>query len=455
MIRLSEDTRVLFRRFFPLFIIIALQRLFAMLVNVADNFMLGAYSQTAMSGAAMVNQLQYVLLQLVSGIGVGVSVLGAQYWGKRETAPIRKIISVGLKFSVASGLIFFLACTFFPEPVIRIFTNEDVVVAEGLLYLRIMRWTYILFAVSAVLMYSLQCVQTAFIGTVMSASTIVINVCLNYCLIYGNLGCPELGIRGAAIATLTSRTVELLIVLGYIFFRDKKLKMRPKHLLSFDMSYLGDFVKVSLPMMITGILWGVGQSAHTAIIGHMGETAIAAGSIATVLNQLFISFSNGSVNAASVTIGKTIGEGRMDLIRPYTRKLQIIFVFLGLISGAVLFLTRDFIISFYNVTPDARAMARAFINILCVSVVGTCYEYPIESGIVAGGGNTKYAAIVDNCFIWLFVLPGAFLSAYVFHWSPIVTYMFLKSDQLLKCIPNGIYCNRYTWVHDLTRPASD
>ncbi|MBR6259110.1 MAG: MATE family efflux transporter [Oscillospiraceae bacterium] len=452
--RLSEDTRVLFKRFFPLFITIALQRLFAMVVNVADNFMLGAYSQTAMSGAAMVNQIQYVLLMLVSGIGVGVSVLGAQYWGKRETEPIRKIISVGLKVSIASGLVFFLACTIIPEQVVRIFTNEDAVVAESLDYLRIIRWTYILFSISALLMYSLQSVQTGFIGTVMSASTIVINVCLNYCFIYGNFGFPEMGIRGAAIATLASRSVEVLIVFGYIFFIDKKLRLRPKHLLSFDMSYLGDFVKVSLPVMITGILWGVGQSAHTAIIGHMGETAIAAGSIATVLNQLFISFSNGSVNAASVTIGKTIGEGRMDLVKPYTRKLQLIFIILGIISGLILFLLRDFIISLYKVTPEAREMAYTFINILCVSVVGTCYEFPVESGIIAGGGDTKYAAIVDNCFIWLFVLPGAFLSAYIFHWPPMVTYMFLKSDQILKCIPNSIRCNRYKWVRDLTRPAN-
>ena len=220
---------------------------------------------------------------LLMGIGMGVSVLGRQYWGKKEISPIRRVSSVGLKFSLAMGLLFLVLTSVAPEFCLRLFTNESEVISEGMLYLDIMRWTYLIFAISNVLMYSLQSVETAFIGTIMSVSTIIINMCLNYCFIFGNFGAPEMGIRGAAIATLTSRCVELVIILIYIFFIDKKLKFRPRHLINLDFAYLKDFAKAALPVMVSGALWGVAQGAQTAVLGHMSATVIAANSIASVI----------------------------------------------------------------------------------------------------------------------------------------------------------------------------
>ena len=96
-------------------------------------------------------------------------------------------------------------------------------------------------------------------------------------------------------------------------------------------------------------------------------------------------------------------------------------------------------------------MAVDFMTVLSVASIGSCYEYPVEGGIIAGGGSTKYAAVVDNLFMWLFTIPSAALSAFVFQFPPVVTFCFLKADQLLKCIPNAIVCNRYRWVRTLTR----
>lgn len=445
----------LYRTFFPLLAVISLQQLASLAVNLTDNLMLGAYNELALSGATLVNQLQFILQSLVVSIGSGVAVLGAQYWGKGQVSPIRRITSIGLKFGVLMGAVFFLLTFFLPEPVLNLFTSDKSVVAEAQQYLAIMCYTYLIYAISNTLMYSLQSVETAFVGTIMSLSTLCINVCLNYILIFGHFGAPELGIRGAAIATLTSRVVELIIILVYLFFVDKKLKMRPKHLINWDMAFLRDFVKVSLPLVITGGLWGVAQAAQTSILGHISAETIAANSIATVVSQLFTVVGMSAAAAASVTMGKTIGEGRLDLVRPYTRRLQLIFLALGLISGTALFLCKDLIISLYAVSAETRALASQFLTILAVSSVGSCYEYPVEAGIVGGGGNTKFAAIMDNSFMWLFTIPMASLSAFVWNLPPVVTFLFLKADQLLKCIPNGIYCNRYTWVRQLTRDRDD
>ena len=444
-----------YRTFFPLLFVIVLQQLAALAVNLADNIMLGRYSELALSGASLVNQLQFTLQQIAAGIGMGIVVLAAQYWGQKRTEPIKKIISLGVKCGFFSGVLFFAISQLAPAGVLGLFTRDTEVIAEGVRYLKVICWTYPVFGLSNSLMYALQSVETAMIGTVMSCSTICINVCLNYCLIYGNCGAPELGIVGAAVATLVSRLVELGIILVYILFLDKKLHMKLWEILKWDGTYLQDYLKVSTPIVISGLLWGVAQAAQTAIPGHMSATAIAANSIAIILFEIFAVLGAACANTASVVTGKTIGAGKLDKVKAYSKTMQGIFLLGGLFSGGMLFWCKDWIVNFYTVSPAVKAMAVDFMTVLSVASIGSCYEYPVEGGIIAGGGSTKYAAVVDNLFMWLFTIPSAALSAFVFQFPPVVTFAFLKADQILKCIPNFITCNRYRWVKRLTRGDSN
>lgn len=446
----TKDTSF-YRMFFPLLAVISLQHLAALAVNMADNIMLGTYTELALSGATLVNQIQFTLQQVASGIGMGIVVLASQYWGQRRTEPIKKIISIGVKFGLLTGILFFAAAKLIPHQILSLFTSDEAVIQEGMRYLKVISWTYLVFGLSNSLMYSLQAVETAAIGTVMSVSTICINVCLNYCFIYGNFGAPELGITGAAIATLASRVVELVIILAYVLVVDKKLKMRLHELFQLDFTYIRDFVKVCTPSVISAGLWGVAQAAQTAVLGHIDATVIAANSIAIVIFQIFVVVGMACTNAASVAVGKTIGEGRLDMVRSYAKTLQGIFVIIGVICGSLMFIFKDAIVSLYTVSEETKTLAIHFLTILSIASVGSCYEYPVESGIIAGGGNTKYTAWNDNLFMWLFTIPSAILSAFVFKFPPEVTFCFLKADQLLKCIPNAIVCNRFKWVRVLTR----
>jgi len=443
--------RSFYATFFKLLIIISLQQLAALAVNMVDNIMLGTYTELALSGATLVNQVQFVLQQLSAGIGIGIVVLGSQYWGQKRTGPIKQIINIGIKLGLLVGLIFFAVSKLCPHFLLSLFTNDETVIAEGMRYLNVICWTYIVFSVSNALVYALQCVETAIVGTVMSVCTIIINMCLNYCFIYGNFGAPELGVVGAAVATLISRCVELIIILVYILFMDKKLKAKLSELVRIDFFYLRDFFKVATPVIVSGALWGIAQAAQTAVLGHIGATVIAANSIAVVIFQVFAVVGMSCANVGSVVMGKTIGEGKLHMVRSYSKTMQATFLLLGIISGALLFICKDFIISFYSVSEETKTMALQFITILSITTVGTCYEYPVESGIIAGGGFTEYQAWTDNLFMWIYTIPAAVLSAFVFHFSPVVTFAFLKSDQLLKCIPNSIVCNRFRWVKILTR----
>ena len=124
---------------------------------------------------------------------------------------------------------------------------------------------------------------------------------------------------------------------------------------------------------------------------------------------------------------------------------------MGLIFGGLMFLCKEAIVGLYAVSPETKALAVQFLTVLSVATVGSCYEYPVESGIIGGGGSTRYTAWVDNLFMWLFTIPSAILSAFVFRFPPVVTFCCLKADQILKCIPNCIVCNRFRWVKLLTR----
>lgn len=453
LLRLFVRDKQFYRTFFSLLIVIGLQQLATLTVNLVDNLMLGAYSEAALSGATLVNQIQYTLQQLTMGVGMGIVVLGSQYWGKAEITPIKKIISVGMKFNFVAGAIFFAVTYFVPEAVLRIFSDDPVVLNEGLKYLKIMCWTYIIFSLSSGMVYALQCVESATIGTVMSLSTICINACLNYLLIFGNFGFREMGITGAAIATLTSRIVELIIILVYVLFVDKKLRMTLNEIVKWDFSYLSDFVKVATPYIISGMLWGFGQAAHTAIMGHVGSasTAVAANSIAAVYFQVFSVFGTSCSSVASVIIGKTIGENHLNKVKPYSKTLQALFVLLGLATGGVMLLCIEPVISLYSISDEAYQLAIQFMTIVSITTVGTCYEYTVGYGIIGGGGSTKYPVIMDNLFIWFFTIPLAYVSAFVLCFPPYITFVCLKIDQLIKCVPNFITCNRYRWVKTLTR----
>ena len=443
--------RDFYKTFLTLTLLLAFQQLIAFAVNLADNFMLGRYSELAMSGASLVNQLQFLLQSLVFGISNGAVILGSQYWGKREIDPMKKITGVAVKLSLIVGVIFFVVGRFFPEQALRLLTGEPEVIAEGARYLRVLSYTYLIYAVSNSLVMSMRAAEIATIGTVMSAITLVINTCLNYVLIFGNFGAPRMGVVGAAVATTVSRIVEFIVILVFAFAVDKKLRLRPKDVFGLDFTYFRDYIRVALPSIAANGIWGAATTVQTAILGHLSANIIAANSIASVVFSVARVLSMSAAGSSSVMIGKTIGEGKLDKIKPYTVTLQLLFVALGILTGILMFVLRTVIVRFYNVEPETRQLAYTFLTILSVSVVFSSYEYPAAGGIVAGGGDTKYPFLVDTISMVCFTLPVSALSAFVFKWPPVVTFLLLKSDQFFKCVPNGIKCNRYKWVKKLTR----
>lgn len=446
----SRD-KTLYASFFTMTFTIALQNVIVYGVNLADNIMIGAYSQTAMSGIALVNQVQFFLQMITMGAAEGIVVIASRCWGQRDTEGIKKVASVGMRTGVLGAAVIWAAMFFIPSQVLGLFADESAsaVIAEGVVYARIVCFSYIFFAVTNILIATMRSVETVKIGFYVSLSALLVNILLNYLLIYGVWIFPEMGAAGAAVATLISRFVELCVVLIFIIRHDDKLKLRFSDYLRFDSKMFVSYIKVSLPVIASSGMWGIAQGVQTGILGHLGEDVIAANSIASTVFQIISVVIYGSASATAVIIGKTLGQGRRELIPEYTRTLQVIYIGLGLLTGAALFGFKDIVIGLYKITDAARSYALQFMTINSVTVVGTAYQMTCMTGIARGGGDTKSTLINDTIHMWLIVIPASMIAAFALKLSPAVVFACLKCDQILKCGVAAVWTNSYRWIKKL------
>ena len=444
--------RNFYRSFAVLCLTLMLEQAVILSVNLADNIMLGRYSESALSGVAAVNQIQFVLQQIVFGVSSGMIVLGSQYWGQKRTGEIRMLSSIAMRASLGVAIALFIAVSLFPEQTLRLFTRDAAIVAEGVAYLKIIRFTYLFFAASSILLGTMRVVESVQIALRVSLLSLVLNCSINYVLIYGRFGAPEMGVRGAAIGTLAARIVELFVFAWYVFVRDRRVSMQPSDFLSADREMARDFFRVASPVILTQTLWGLANALQTVILGHMSDVAIAAQSISSNIFLLLKVASVGASSAAAILIGKAIGEGKdLSVLKEYTRTLQALFVAIGLVLGAALMIIRVPLLRVYNISDETRALANAYMIIQSVVLVTMSYQMPTNGGIIRGGGDTRFVMILDLISIWGIVLPFSCLAAFVWRLSPIIVIILLNSDQVFKCVPAFIRVNSYKWIKRLTR----
>ena len=438
-----------YRNFLKLCSMLVLQNVVTLSVNLADNIMLGAFSETALSGVTTVNQVQFVFQQLIMALGDGLVIFGSQYWGKKETKPVRKISAWAMCTGIFIALILFILASFFPRQLLGLFTTDQTIIEAGLSYLAIIRFTYFFFVVTQILLATLRCVEIAGIAFGLSVMTLIINCSINWILIYGHFGAPRMGAAGAAVGTLTARIAEICVLITYISKKQSWIGIRIQDYLQADWKFGRKYYKVVCPLLVIQGLWGVNTALQTAM-GHMTAAAIAANSAASNLFLMVKSAAVGAASAASVTMGKTIGSGDLKLAKLYSKKLQKLFVVMGIICGVLLFFIRIPVLSLYQLSPETREMANTFLMILSVVMVGMSYQMPTNGGIIRGSGSIAYSMKVDLISTWAIVIPLSMFMAFVVKASPAIVVCCLNADQIFKCVPAFLKCNYGHWIKTMT-----
>ena len=440
-----------YKTLFSMLLVVALQNVVTYSVNMIDNIMLGRLSQEALSGAATVNQIFFMVDQFALSIGNTLVAITSQYWGQKKLQPIRTLTGIALKLGIIVSFAIVAICGFFPEQVLHIFTNSPEIIAEGKAYLLIIMWTFVLFIISNILMAALRAVGTVNIAFYTSIVSLGVNAFGNYVLIYGKLGFPQLGIRGAAISTLIARIVELLIVVIYIAKVDKKLNLFHKDLFRFNRELKRDYTKVYIPIMISQVLWGVSVPMQTAILGHLSADAIAANSVATTFYQYLKVVVLAMSSTSAVLIGNAIGRGNMREIKQEARTISVIDVIIGICLGLALIALRKPLLSLYNLDATATDLALTLIVIMGFIMMTMSYQMPVSFGLIQGGGDAKFTMKMNMISTWCIVMPLSFMAAFWWKLTVPLVVLVIQSDQIFKCFPTFIHFRKYTWMKKLTR----
>lgn len=428
---------------------IAFQQFMLALVSASDALMLGVISQEALAAVSLAGQITFVQNLFLAAMTIGLSMLAAQYWGKKEIPAVERIFAYVLKITAAISLVFTLAALFCPALLMRIFTSDPTLIEKGAVYLRAVSVSYFLTGISQIYLCILKNSGKAGRSSVISSTSVVLNIVLNAILIYGLLGLPKLEIAGAAIATVLARMVEVSWCLLETAQKDR-VKLRWRHLLRDDKQLRGDFWKYTAPVLGNEIVWGVGFTMYSVIMGHLGTDAVAANSIANIVKNLVACFGLGLGSGGGIIVGNELGAGRLENARKYGGKLCKFSILCGIASGIVLLILIPVILSATNLTDEAKYYLQWMIVMCSYYMIGKSINGTTISGIFCAGGDSKFGLICDTVTLWCITVPLGFLGAFVFHWPVLTVYFIVNLDELIKLPAVYLHYKKYKWVRDLT-----
>ena len=443
-----------YRTVIALVVPMALQNLINVGVTAADVIMLGAVGEKALSGASLAGQVQYIMTLFLFGLTSGATVLTAQYWGKGDKKAIEKILGMAVKAAVCVTALFTVAAFAIPEYLMRIFTSDPEVIAEGISYLRIVGFTYIMIGVTQAYLYIMRSVERVVVATVVYLLSLICNIILNAVFIFGLFGLPAMGVRGAALGTLCARILEVILVAGYARLFNKEIKLRMRYVIHTDRVLFRDFMQYALPVVINEIMWGLGTAANTAILGHMGSAAVAANSVAQVARQLATVVAFGLSSAAAIQLGKTIGEKKIEHARAYAKQFIILSVVMGAAGGALILAISPVAAAALSLTETAKDYLRIMFIVMSYFVIGQAFNSTMVVGIFRSGGDTRFGLILDVTTMWCCSILFGFLAAFVFKLSVPVVYMILMSDEIIMIPITYKRYRSYKWLKDVTRETA-
>lgn len=447
---ITRDKRF-YRLLFSIALPIAVQNLITFMVSMVDTLMVGALGEIQLSAVSIANNLFFVLTILMFGLAGGSNIMISQYWGKGNVKTIHKILAIMYRVCLLITGIFIFIALFLPKYFMGIFTTDKAVIDFGASYLRIVCIGYLFYSITNCTIMMLRSVKTVSISIIVYTASLVVNSILNWIFIFGNLGAPELGIRGAAIATVCARITEFSIVLVFMFIYERKIGLKIEHLLKLDKEILKDYVGLCTPVLCNELLWAIGASMISVIVGRMGTEVVADNSINGVAHQFVTVFIFGMSNATAVIIGNTIGEGKKEKAKEYAYSIGIFSVVMGCISGLMILLIKPFVVNFYNVSYSTKLIAMEIMTVTSGIIVFQSLASNFMMGVLRGGGDAKFVLINDLIFMWLVAIPGGFFVAFVLELPVALVFLVIKCDEILKSLTSVYRVISGKWVNDVTK----
>ena len=413
---------------------IAAQSLITIGVNIMDTIMVGDLGEVALSATSLANQFINIFHICCMGLGMGASVLTARFWGMKDLVSLKKTITIMLRICIALATAFALVTAVAPAFVMSIYSPEADIIKAGTRYFNWSVASYWLLGMSLTMTIVLRSVGQAWLPLLTSIIAFFVNIGANYIFIFGKFGAPAMGVAGAALGTLIARAFEFIMIDGYVFFVDKKIGYRIRDLLGKCNDMLREYLRVSIPVLVSDTLLGLGNSAVAIVMGHIGSSFVSANAITTVTQQLSTVFISGISQSSCMVIGHTLGEGDLQRAKTEGNTFLLLGTAIGILAGGFIMLISPLIISFYNITPETKAIAQELMLAIGLIVVFQSMNSILTKGVMRGGGDTKFLMVADILFLWIVSIPVGAIAGLVLHLPAFWIYVCLKLDQIIKAI---------------------
>lgn len=428
---------------------IAFQQFMLALVSASDALMLGVLSQDFLSAVSLAGQITFVENLFFATMTIGLSMLAAQYWGKKDKSAVERIFAYVMKITTIVSFLFFLAALCIPNVLMKIFTNEQSLIVGGTVYLRTVSLSFLLSGISQIYLCTFKNTSKAAKSSIISSVCVVINILLNTFLIFGLFGFPKMEIVGAALATVISKLIELT----WCFFETNKkdfVKLKLNYIFNSDLNLRHDFWKYTTPVLCNEIVWGIGFTMYSVIMGHLGTDAVAANSIANIVKNLIVCFCLGLGSGGGILVGNELGAGRLNVAKEYGKKLCRLSVLCGAISGAFLLILNPFILSITDLSPTANNYLKWMLVMCSYYIIGKSVNGTTIAGIFCAGGDSKFGFACDTITLWFITVPIGLLAAFVWKLPVLAVYFIVNLDEIIK-LP-AVYFNykKYKWLKNLT-----
>ncbi len=434
----------------------ALQNIINVAVGLLDTIMLGQLGEVAMSASSLGGQFGFMFMIINMGVTAGSAVLTSQYWGRGDIPSIKKAVSITYKITTSISLLFMTLALLFSEFILSIYTNDPDVIFYGAQYLKVISFTYVLSGITMSTFNMLRTVGTVKISLFVYCVSFFVNVFFNYGLIFGKFGMPELGVVGAAAATVIARFVETVIVVVYLLKYDQKIRFRLSDLkYKTDKVVLGIYIKYGLPVLCNEVLWSLGSSMLSVIMGHMGKEFVAANSICSIMMQCITVGTHGINAAAAVMAGNTIGEGKYQLAKKQALTMFVMSIGIGVVSCFITLILRKPLVSFYNITVETQTIALEMLGAMALSNIFHAVASINMFGTLRGGGDSKFVAVTDVGSMWLLSVPLGWLTGLVLHRPAGVVFLCLKANTIFECFASAFRILSGKWVKDVTRTENE
>ena len=428
---------------------VALQNLLTTTGSMVDTMMISSLGQNELGAVGLCAQFSSLMFSGYWGFVGGGMLFISQFWGAKDNDGVNRAYGLTLTCMMIVATIFCGMAVLFPESVMRLYTDKEDIQAIGVEYLRIVGFSYILMVFSMAMAVLLRCTERVRIPLYGSIVSVAMNIFFNWVLIFGNLGFPKMGVKGAALATLLAQCFNIAVII--ILAK----KNRHPFLFAFKAHFSGrkgltsEYFKKCFPIIMNEVLIGVGNMMINIVMGRQTNDAIAALALFRTIEGLIIGFFAGFSNASSILVGKEVGAGNLETA--YKRAWRIVYLCQGFIAtvGVLLILLHSPILTLANLEGESFTIGTQFIVIFAIFAIIRMGNWT-QNDTFRSAGEAVYGTVLEIAFMWLMVVPAVWISGMVIGAPTFVVFICCYIDEPIRYVLMQIHLHNGKWVKPVT-----